>query len=88
MGSPVEFDAVECASLLPDQPNVWTDGSLVLDRVTCVSSSGAGFFAHQSVNFGEDRRWGHVDHVRPAGDVQSCRGLLFSSRASPVCPKS
>ena len=44
-GSPVEFDAVEAASLLPDYPNVWTDGSLVLDRVTGVSSSGAGFFA-------------------------------------------
>ena len=42
-GPPVEFDAVEAASLLPDSPNVWTDGSLVLDRVTGVSSSGAGF---------------------------------------------
>ena len=28
----VEFDAVEAASLLPDYPNVWTDGSLVLDQ--------------------------------------------------------
>ena len=25
-------------------PTVWTDGSFVLDRVTGVSSSGAGFF--------------------------------------------
>ena len=33
---PVEFDAVEAASLLPDHPSVWTDGSLVLDRVTGV----------------------------------------------------
>ena len=29
-----------------DQPNVWSDGSLVLDQVTGVSSSGAVFFAH------------------------------------------
>ena len=29
---------------MPDHPNVWTDGSLVLDRITGVSSSGAGFF--------------------------------------------
>ena len=43
-----EYDKVEAASLLPDHPNVWTDGSLVLDRVTGVSSSGAGFFALQS----------------------------------------
>ena len=34
--------------------------------------------------FGSDRRWGHVDLVRPEGDVQSCRG----SWASSVCPKS
>ena len=32
------------ASRMPDAPNVWTDGSLVLDRVTGVSSSGAVFF--------------------------------------------
>ena len=49
-GPPVGFDAVEAASLLPDSPNVWTDGSLVLDRVTGVSSSGTGFFAHQPVS--------------------------------------
>ena len=40
---PDEYDEVEAASLLPASPNVWTDGSLVLDRVTGVSSSGAGF---------------------------------------------
>ena len=31
------------ASSVPDHPNVWTDGSLVLDQVTGSSSSGAGF---------------------------------------------
>ena len=30
--------------LLPESPNVWTDGRLVLDRLACVSSSGSGFF--------------------------------------------
>ena len=45
---PVECDGVEAASLIPDHPNVWSDGSLVLSQVTGVSSSGAGFFAHQS----------------------------------------
>ena len=29
--------------------------AFVLDQVTGVSSSGAGFFAHQSVNFWNDR---------------------------------
>ena len=74
-GPPDDYDRISVASSVPDQPNVWSDGGLVLDRVTGISSSGAGFFAHQSVNFWEDRRWGHVDHVRLAGDVQSCRGF-------------
>ena len=67
------FDEVEAASLMPDHPNVWTDGSLVLDRVTGVSSSGARYFAHVSEDCWSGRRWGHVDRVRPEGEVQSCR---------------
>ena len=75
-GPPVEFDAVEAASLLPDYPNVGTDGSLVLDRVTGVSSPGARFFAHQPVSCWDHRCWGHVDPVRPIGDFQCCRGFF------------
>ena len=70
-----EFEHARVASSLPDHPAVWTDGGLVLDQVTGVSSSGYGFFAHQSVNLWDNRLWGHVDHVRPEGDVQSCRGF-------------
>ena len=81
-GLPDDYDRDRVASLVPDQPNVWSDGYLVLDRVTGISSSGAGFFAHQSVNFWEDRPWSHVVHVRPAGDVQSCRG--FCSVPGPL----
>ena len=33
-----KYDESEAASLMPDHPTVWTDGSLVLDRVTGVSS--------------------------------------------------
>ena len=72
-GPPVGLDAVEAASLLPASPNVWTDGSLVLDRVTGVSSSGAGLFAHQPASCWDHRCWGHVDPVRPVGDFQCCR---------------
>ena len=40
-----EYDeVVRLLFLMPDHPNVWTDGSLVLDRVTGVSSSASGFF--------------------------------------------
>ena len=67
---------------MPENPNVWTDGSLVLDRITGVSSSGAGFFAHQSVNFWDHRRWDHVDPVRSVGDFSSCHG--FCSVPGPL----
>ena len=43
-----ESSVAGAASSVPDHSTVWTDGSLVLDRFTGVSSSGAGFFAHQS----------------------------------------
>ena len=80
---PDEYDRVEVASLVPDHPNVWSDGSLVLDQVTGVSSSGAGFFAHQSENFWSDRRWGHVGHVRPEGEVRPVEvSVLFLGLSS------
>ena len=64
---------------MPDHPDVWTD---VLDQVTGVSSSGAGFFAHLSRDCWGGCRWGHVDQVRPDRDVQSCRG--FCSVPGPL----
>ena len=36
---PDEYDRVVVSSLVPDHPNVWSDGSRVLDQVTSVSSS-------------------------------------------------
>ena len=45
---PHGFDADEVSARTPDAPEVWSDGSLVLDLVTGVSAAGAGFFAHQS----------------------------------------
>ena len=60
--------------MVPDHPNVWSDGSLVLDQVTGVSSSGAGSFARQAGDCWSNRRWGHVDGLRSVGAVQSCRG--------------
>ena len=67
---------------MSDAPDVWTDGSLVLDQVTGVSSSGAGFYAHQPENCWGDRRWGHVDRVRPGGDIPSC--TAFCSVLGPL----
>ena len=68
--------------MLPASPNVLTVGSLVLDRVTGVSSSGTRFFADQPVSCWDHRCWGHVDQVRPVGDLQSCKG--FCSVPGPL----
>ena len=40
----MSFDHDMAVSSLPDHPDIWTDGSLVLDRLTGVSSPGSGFF--------------------------------------------
>ena len=53
-----DFNHDDAAASLTDHPNVWTDGSLVLDQVCGVSSSGSGFFAHQAERFWRGCRWG------------------------------
>ena len=74
---PDDCDADEAAARTPDAPDVWTDGSLVLDQVTGVSSSGAGFFSHQAEHCWRGRRWGHVDsECADDGGVFVCSGYL------------
>ena len=70
------FQHDDAAASLADHPDVWTDGSLVLDRLTGVSSSGSGFFAHQVECFWRGCRWGHVDGVHPGLDRACCRGFF------------
>ena len=77
----VEFDHDVAASSLPEHPDVWTDGSLVLDRLTGVSSSGAGFFAHQAGRFWRGCLWGQVNDVRSDLSHGCCRGFC-----SVPCP--
>ena len=64
-GPPDGFDAVEAASRMPDAPNVWTDGSLVLDQVTGVSFSGVGRL--QLVQKAE--MWGVILALQSSGAV-------------------
>ena len=77
-----DFDHDDAAASLTDHPDVWTDGSLVLDRLTGVFSSGSGFFAHQAERFWRGCWWGHVDGVYPDLDRAYCRG--FSSVPGPL----
>ena len=73
---PYDFDADEVSVRMLDAPKVWSDGSMVLDSVTGVSSAGAGLFAHQSEQCWSDRRWGHVDRVQSDGVAHSCGGFV------------
>ena len=69
---PDGFDHDMAASSLSDHPDVWTDGSLVLDHLTGVSSSGSGFLLIRLKHFWRHRRWGHVDGVRIVPDLACC----------------
>ena len=56
-------------------PDVWTDGSRVEDRLSTVSSSGAGFSSGHSTRFWAGRSWGHVDDDDQGNQtVARCRG--------------
>ena len=79
---PYGFDSDEVSSRLSDSPDVWSDGSLVLDSVTGVSAAGAGIFAHYPETCWGDRRWGHVDRVQSVGIDHSC--MAFVSVPGPL----
>ena len=71
-----EFDAGAVALRVPDDPNVWTDGSLVLGKVSGASSSGSGFYAHLPGQAWRHPQWEHLD--RSADRMRnSCRGSGF-----------
>ena len=72
---PGGFDAESAALHVAGEPDVWTDGSLIDDKVSAVSSSGAGFSSGRSGRFWDGRSWGHFDDdVQGDGTVASCRG--------------
>ena len=72
---PVGFDAESAALQVAREPDVWTDGSRVEDRLSTVSSSGAGFSSGHSSRFWAGRSWGHVDGDDQGNQtVAYCRG--------------
>ena len=70
---PDGYDPVTC--IVPDYTNVWTDGSLILEKVAGISSSGAGFFADHSATFWDVRTWEQVDLLHSVGNFPACRGF-------------
>ena len=57
---PVGFDPGGAVERVAAEPDVWTDGGLVQDKVSGASSSGSGFFTHHPGRLWAHRRWGHL----------------------------
>ena len=73
--SPDGFDAESAAQGVAREPDVWTDGSMVEDKVSGSSSAGAGFSTRRSGRLWAERSWGHIDDdVQGDRTVASCRG--------------
>ena len=63
------------------EPDVWTDGSLVEDKVS--SSAGAGCFTYRGSGLCANWRWGHLDEdVGEDAVASACRG--FCSVPGPL----
>ena len=58
-----------------DGPFVWSDGSLVVDKVSGVGVAGAGVYAHISGAPWFNRRWAHLDLLPPLLDEREVRGV-------------
>ena len=74
-----EFSLVNGDVPLADAPDVWSDGSLVLDGFSGVGVAGCGVYAHESGAAWFGRQWGHLDLLPPLPDGagEACR--LFCS---------
>ena len=72
---PDGFDAGSAAQGAAREPDVWTDGSMVEDKVSGASSAGAGFSTGRVDRFWAERSWGHIDDgLHENRTVSSCRG--------------
>ena len=54
---PVGFDAEGASRRVAAEPDVWTDGSLVEDKVSGASSAGAGCFTFRCSRLWANWRW-------------------------------
>ena len=88
---PGGFDAESAALHVAREPDVWTDGSMVEDKVSGSSSAGAGFSTGHSGRLWAERSWGHVASCRgycsvpgPLQSVQRAElwGVILALQAS------
>ena len=78
-----DFDVEGASRRVAEEPDVWTDGSLVDDRMSGASSAGAGCFTYRVSRLWASWRWGHWDDdVGDDSVVSACRG--FCSVPGPL----
>ena len=76
-----EFSQIRGDVPLADAPDVWSDGSLVLDGFSGVGVAGCGVYAHESGAAWFGRQCWHLDLLPPMPDGagEACRLYLFYS---------
>ena len=80
---PVGFDAEGAAWRAAAEPDVWTAGSLVEDKVSGASSAGAGCSTYRGSRLWANWRCGHLDEgVDEDAVARACRG--FCSVPGPL----
>ena len=80
---PAGFDVEGAAWTVAGEPDVWTDGSLVDDKVSGVSSAGAECFTFRVRRLWACWNWGHWDdYVGDGSVVSACHG--FCSVPQPL----
>ena len=73
---PAGFDVEGAARRVADEPDLWTDGSLVDDKMSGVSSAGTGCFTFRVRRHWASWKWGHWDDdVGDGSVVSACRGF-------------
>ena len=79
-----EFSLVDGDVPLANAPDVWSDGSLVLDSFSGVGFAGCGVYAHGSGAAWFGRQWEHLDLLPPLphGAGEACR--LYCSVLGPL----
>ena len=71
------FDVGGAAQRVADEPDVWTDDCLIDDKISGVSSAGAGCFTFRDRRLWDCWNWGHWDDdVHDGSVVSACRGFL------------
>ena len=71
------------SSDVSDHPDVWTDGSFVLDEFSGVGVGGCGMYSLKSGAGWFDRKWGHLE-LLPHGELGVERCVLFDSIRGPL----